>query len=77
MKKKLFSVLSMLVILGMFLSACAPAAEAPAEPAAPEAPAEPAATEPPAAEPPTEVPPHSGAYSDARPSPRGSRGGSN
>jgi sn-glycerol 3-phosphate transport system substrate-binding protein len=40
MKKKVFSILSMLIVLGMILSACAPAAEAPAEPAATEAPAE-------------------------------------
>lgn len=57
MKRSIFSVLSVLIIFVMILSACAPAAEAPVEPAAPEVPAEPAATEPPAAEPPTEAPP--------------------
>ena len=46
MKKSILTVLSMLIILVMVLSACAPAAtEAPAEPAATEAPAEPPVAE--------------------------------
>lgn len=57
MYKKIFTVLSLLVLASMVLAACAPAAtEAPAEPAATEAPAEPeqpAETEAPA---PTEAP---------------------
>lgn len=52
MNRTLFSILAVLVLMGMILSACAPAAptEAPAAPAATEAPAEeqPAATEAPA-----------------------------
>lgn len=61
MKRSVFSVLSMLIILVMVLSACAPATQAPAEVVATEppaeAPAEPVATEAPAAEPPpTEKP---------------------
>lgn len=47
MKKRMFSVLSMLIVLGMILSACAPATQAPTEVVA---------TEPPAAEP-TQAPP--------------------
>lgn len=65
MYKKIFTLLSLLVLASMILAACAPAAtEAPAEPAATEAPAEPeepAATEAPA---PTEAPSEPEAPSD-------------
>lgn len=59
MKRSMLSFLSMLVILGMILAACAPAPAAPTEAPATEPPAtEPPAAEPPAAEPsPTLAPP--------------------
>ncbi len=56
MSKKLFAVLSVLVIAGMILAGCAPAPAAPVAPAATEAPAAPAATEAPAAPAATEAP---------------------
>jgi sn-glycerol 3-phosphate transport system substrate-binding protein len=58
MKRSLFSILSMLIVIGMILSACGTATEAPEVPVATEPPAEEVPTEPPAAEPsPTLAPP--------------------
>jgi len=59
MKTKIFTIIAMVVMLSVVLSACAPAAtptEAPAAPAATEAPAEPVATEAPAEPVETEAP---------------------
>jgi len=57
MSKKLFTLISILLVAAFALAACTPAAtEAPAAPAATEVPAAPAATEPPAAPAATEAP---------------------